>query len=116
MGDVMTAGELLRAARVSRGRSQKWLALRVGVSQAHVCDIEHGRRSILPASALAMSEALHMRPTEILVAAIWQDGCARIPATTEPQARTLAVLAECWSAMSESGLDEIAAIAARYRK
>ncbi len=45
-GGPLTFGELLRSTRLCHEISQAELALRMGMSRSHICDIESNRRSV----------------------------------------------------------------------
>jgi transcriptional regulator with XRE-family HTH domain len=58
MSEQRPYGERVRAARVDRGLSQRGLAAVLGISQKHVLDIEHGRRTPGPTLAGSIRVAL----------------------------------------------------------
>lgn len=59
-------GYNVRTIRIQRGISQKELARRVGVSQAHISDIERGERKASISVLLKIMEALKCSPTDIM--------------------------------------------------
>lgn len=59
-------GYNVRTIRIQRGISQKELARRVGVSQAHISDIERGERRASISVLLKIMEALKCEPTDIM--------------------------------------------------
>lgn len=59
-------GYNVRTIRIQRGISQKELARRVGVSQAHISDIERGERRASIPVLLKIMEALKCSPTDIM--------------------------------------------------
>lgn len=56
------SGVVLRALREKAGVSQGTLARILGVSPAHICNVEHGRRGISPVAAKRLAEALGLPP------------------------------------------------------
>jgi len=54
----MTPGERIRQIREARGLSQGTLAARAGLSQAHLSDVERGRKSLTIERAQALAAAL----------------------------------------------------------
>ena len=59
-------GYNVRTIRIQRGISQKELARRVGVSQAHISDIERNKRRASISVLLKIMEALKCSPTDIM--------------------------------------------------
>ena len=59
-------GYNVRTIRIQRGISQKELARRAGVSQAHISDIERGERRASISVLLKIMEALKCSPTDIM--------------------------------------------------
>ena len=59
-------GYNVRTIRIQRGISQKELARRVGVSQAHISDIERNKRRASISVLLKIMEALKCEPTDIM--------------------------------------------------
>ena len=57
-------GYNVRTIRIQRGISQKELARRVGVSQAHISDIERNKRRASIPVLLKIMEALKCSPTD----------------------------------------------------
>jgi len=59
-------GSQVRRARTARGMRQEDLAVALGLSVAYVSLIERGRRNPPITTVLALAEALHASPTELL--------------------------------------------------
>ena len=59
-------GYNVRTIRIQRGISQKELARRAGVSQAHISDIERSKRRASISVLLKIMEALKCSPTDIM--------------------------------------------------
>ena len=59
-------GYNVRTIRIQKGISQKELARRVGVSQAHISDIERNKRRASISVLLKIMEALKCSPTDIM--------------------------------------------------
>lgn len=59
-------GYNVRTIRIQRGISQKELARRVGVSQAHISDIERNKRRASIPVLLKIMEALKCSPTDVM--------------------------------------------------
>ena len=59
-------GYNVRTIRIQRGISQKELARRVGVSQAHISDIERNKRRASISVLLKIMEALKCEPADIM--------------------------------------------------
>jgi ribosome-binding protein aMBF1 (putative translation factor) len=54
------AGVALKGARAKEGLSQTELAVKLGIPQSHISDMEHGRRTIGKAMAKRLSAALNV--------------------------------------------------------
>ena len=59
-------GYNVRTIRIQRGISQKELARRAGVSQAHISDIERNKRRASISVLLKIMEALKCEPADIM--------------------------------------------------
>jgi len=60
-------GDGIKARREQLGLKQTELAERLGVSPAHVCNVEHGSQADMKVSTLARwAEALECTPAELL--------------------------------------------------
>lgn len=57
-GGPLTFGRLLEAIRVGDEISQAEFARMLGVSRSHLCDIEHGRKSVSLARAMKFAKIL----------------------------------------------------------
>jgi len=57
-GGPLTIGKLLEAIRLGEEISQVEFAKSLGISKAHLCDIEKGRRGVSPERAVRWAEAL----------------------------------------------------------
>jgi transcriptional regulator with XRE-family HTH domain len=57
-GEPLSLGALLAAIREGEGWSQTRMGEFLGVSRAHVCDIEKGRRLVTPDRAVRWAKAL----------------------------------------------------------
>jgi antitoxin HigA-1 len=57
-GEPLSLGALLAAIRQGEGWSQTRMGEFLGVSRAHVCDIEKGRRLVTPDRAVRWAKAL----------------------------------------------------------
>lgn len=69
----MTFGQMLSSIRKSEEESQTDFAKKLGVSKAHLCDIEKGRRTVSPARAFAWGSKLGYSP-ELFVELAIQTG------------------------------------------
>ena len=69
-GGPLTFGKMLRAIRLCEESSQAEFAARLGVSKAHLCDIEKGRRTVGPARAWAWGKKLRYSPEQFVEMAI----------------------------------------------
>jgi transcriptional regulator with XRE-family HTH domain len=54
----LTLGRFLEAIREGEGWSQEAMGRRLGVSRAHICDIEKGRRTVSPERAARFAKIL----------------------------------------------------------
>ncbi|MGC1953036.1 MAG: helix-turn-helix transcriptional regulator [Gammaproteobacteria bacterium] len=57
-GEPLSLGALLGAIREGEGWSQTRIGKLLGVSRAHICDIEKGRRLVTPDRAVRWAKAL----------------------------------------------------------
>lgn len=57
-GGPLTLGRLLEAIRLGDEISQAAFARKLGVSRSHLCDIEHGRKSVSLPRALKFARTL----------------------------------------------------------
>ncbi len=57
-GGPLTLAEMLSAIREGEGWSQVAMGRKLGVSRAHICDIEKGRRTIRPERAARWAKLL----------------------------------------------------------
>jgi transcriptional regulator with XRE-family HTH domain len=57
-GGPLTLGRMLEAIRVGDEISQAEFARRLGVSRSHLCDIEHGRKSVSLTRAMRFAKVL----------------------------------------------------------
>ncbi len=57
-GRPLTLSALLESIRLGEGMSQAALAKRLGISAAHLCDIEKGRKVVSPERAARFAKAL----------------------------------------------------------
>ena len=57
-GEPLSLGALLGAIREGEGWSQTRIGELLGVSRAHICDIEKGRRLVTPDRAVRWAKAL----------------------------------------------------------
>jgi len=57
-GGPVTFGKLLESIRIGQEVSQVQFAKKLGVSKAHLCDIEKGRRSVSPERAAEFAKRL----------------------------------------------------------
>lgn len=54
----LTLARALRSTREGQGMSQVQFAAMLGISKAHLCDIEHGRKLVGPARAALFAKRL----------------------------------------------------------
>jgi transcriptional regulator with XRE-family HTH domain len=57
-GGTLTFGRLLESIRLGEEASQAAFARTLGISRSHLCDIEHGRKSVSLERALRFAEIL----------------------------------------------------------
>lgn len=57
-GGPLTFARMMRALRESEEWTQKQMAKRLGVTTAHICDIEQGRKSVSPSRAARFAKIL----------------------------------------------------------
>lgn len=69
-GGRLTFGQMLNAIRTSDKISQSEFAKTLGISKAHLCDIEKGRRAVSPARAYAWGRKLGYWPEQFVELAI----------------------------------------------
>ena len=69
-GGPLTFGDLLGAIRKGDEISQTDFAEKLGVSKAHLCDIEKGRRTVSPARAYIWGKKLGYSPEQFVELAI----------------------------------------------
>ncbi len=69
-GGPLTFGRMLRSIRLGEELSQTDFAGRLGVSKAHLCDIEKGRRTVGPARAWAWGKKLGYPPEQFVELAL----------------------------------------------
>jgi transcriptional regulator with XRE-family HTH domain len=69
-GGPLTFGKMLRSIRLGEELSQSDFAEQLGVSKAHLCDIEKGRRIVGPARAWAWGKKLGYSPEQFVELAI----------------------------------------------
>jgi transcriptional regulator with XRE-family HTH domain len=58
LGALETLGRAISGIREREGESLSRFATRLGISRSHLCDIEHGRRTVSPERAARFAEAL----------------------------------------------------------
>ena len=66
IGDPMTFADTLRTVRECDEISQAEVARRLGISRAHVCDIEKGRKLVSPERAAKFAKALGHSPQQFV--------------------------------------------------
>ncbi len=76
-GAEMTFGKMIESLRVCDELSQAALARKLGVSRAHLCDIEKGRRFVTPEKAAEFAEAMGYSVNQFVAQAI-EDSLKRI--------------------------------------
>lgn len=69
-GGPLSLGRLLAAIRLGEDMTQASLAKRLGVSKAHLCDIEKDRRSVSPARASQWAKTLGYDPEQFIELAL----------------------------------------------
>jgi transcriptional regulator with XRE-family HTH domain len=57
-GGPLTLGRLLESIRLGEAQSQAAFARALGISRSHLCDIEHGRKTVSLARAAHFAEVL----------------------------------------------------------
>ncbi len=57
-GGPLTLGRLLESIRLGEGEAQASFARTLGISRSHLCDIEHGRKSVSLERAVRFAEVL----------------------------------------------------------
>lgn len=70
MGGPLTLGRALSGLREADGRSLADYAKLLGVSRAHLCDIEQGRRAVSPERAARFAQALGQNEAQFVRLAI----------------------------------------------
>jgi transcriptional regulator with XRE-family HTH domain len=65
-GGPLTFGRMLQSIRLGEELSQPEFAERLGISKAHLCDIEKGRRAVSPARAWAWGKKLGYSPEQFV--------------------------------------------------
>ena len=73
----MTFGSMLESLRHCDELSQVEMAKKLGVSRAHLCDIEKGRRPVTPEKAAAFADRLGYSVHQFVAQAI-EDSLRRI--------------------------------------
>jgi transcriptional regulator with XRE-family HTH domain len=71
-GSPLTFGGLIESLRTTDEISQVFLAKKLGISKAHLCDIEKGRRLVSAERAAKFADALDY-PREIFVSIALQE-------------------------------------------
>ncbi len=69
-GGPLTFGRMLRSIRLGEEMNQTDFAKRLGVSKAHLCDIELGRRGVAPARAWGWGKKLGYSPEQFVELAL----------------------------------------------
>ncbi len=69
-GGSLTFGDYLRAIREGEEMSQVAFAKLLGISRAHLCDIEKGRKMVGPARAWAWGKKLGYSPAHFVELAL----------------------------------------------
>jgi transcriptional regulator with XRE-family HTH domain len=64
-GGLLTLGRLLEAIRLGDDISQAAFARKLGISRSHLCDIEHGRKSVSLPRALKFAKTLGYPPGSV---------------------------------------------------
>ena len=62
----LTLGELLWSIREGEGWSQAQMGRKLGVSRAHLCDVEKGRRMVSPERAARWARVLGYSETQMV--------------------------------------------------
>lgn len=76
-GNELTFGKMLESLRVCDELTQVQMARKLGVSRAHLCDIEKGRRAVTPEKAAEFAEVLGYSKNQFVAQAI-EDSLRRI--------------------------------------
>ncbi len=66
IGEPLTFGNMLRTIRESEEISQTAMARQLGISRAHLCDIEKGRRTASPSRAAKFARVLGYGETQFV--------------------------------------------------
>lgn len=66
----LSVGEFLRAWRESEGISQKTFAIKIGISNANLCDIELRRKGVSPDKANKIAKKIGYPPLALVKMAI----------------------------------------------
>jgi transcriptional regulator with XRE-family HTH domain len=69
-GGALTLGRLLYAIRMGEALSQAAFAKKLGVSKAHICDVEKDRRVVSPARAQLWAKKLGYSPEQFVELAL----------------------------------------------
>lgn len=69
-GGPLTFGKMLRSIRMGEEMSQTAFAEKLGISRAHLCDIEKGRRNVAPGRAWAWGKKLGYVPEQFVELAL----------------------------------------------
>jgi DNA-binding XRE family transcriptional regulator len=69
-GGKLTLGKLIWAIRESDEIPQNMLAEKLGISKQHLCDIEHGRKSVSPGLAATYAKKLGYSPEHFIQLAL----------------------------------------------
>jgi len=70
IGEPLNLGGTMRSIRECEEVSQSEMAKRLGISRAHLCDIEMGRRTVSPARAAKFARELGYSETQFVRLAI----------------------------------------------
>jgi len=70
IGEPLNLGGTMRSIRECEKVSQSEMAKRLGISRAHLCDIEKGRRIVSPARAAKFARELGYSETQFVRLAI----------------------------------------------
>jgi transcriptional regulator with XRE-family HTH domain len=97
-------GARLRSFRVLRGYSQLTLAVKAGLTQAFINDIEHGKKWVSPDTLACLAEALDVQVHQFLL----------IQEDTEDGVGLL--MASYMSDLTQSILQTVEATNSRYKK
>lgn len=72
-GGTLTLGRLLSSIRIGEGASQTEFAKILGISKAHLCDVEKDRRSVSPIRASLWAKKLGYDPEQFIELSIQGD-------------------------------------------